>query len=69
MQLDKRGLNKIRYYQGKNHFSIWIIGSYLLISARLASEAVMVALVDAAKITEFNNFIFCYLFFLSLKIF
>ena len=63
MQLDKRGLNKIRYYQGKNHFSIWIIGSYLLISARLASEAVMVALVDAAKITEFNNFIFCYLFF------
>ena len=28
-----------------------------MISAKLASEAVMVALVDAAKITEFNNFI------------
>ena len=42
---------------------IFVIGSYLLISSRLASEAVMVALVDAAKRTDVNNFIFGFYFF------
>ena len=42
-----------------------IIGSYLIISSRLASEAVMVALVDAAKTTDVNNFIFGFYFFIS----
>ena len=43
-----------------------VIGSYLIISSRLALEAVIVALVDAAKRTDVNNFIFCYLsFFIS----
>ena len=35
-----------------------VIGSYLIISSRLALEAVIVALVDAAKTTDVNNFIF-----------
>ena len=43
-----------------------VIGSYLIISSRLALEAVIVALVDAAKRTDVNNFIFWYLsFFIS----
>ena len=41
------------------------IGSYLIISSRLASEAVMVALVDAAKRTDADNFIFGFYFFIS----
>ena len=40
-----------------------VIGSYLIISSRLALEAVMVALVDAAKTTDVNNFIFGFYFF------
>ena len=40
-----------------------VIGSYLIISSRLALEAVIVALVDAAKTTDVNNFIFWYLSF------
>ena len=42
-----------------------VIGSYLIISSRLASEAVMVALVDAAKTTDINHFIFGFYFFIS----
>ena len=40
-----------------------VIGSYLIISSRLALEAVIVALVDAAKTTDVNNFIFGFYFF------
>jgi len=42
-----------KYNHEQNVVSMLVIGSYLLISARLASEAVMVALVDAAKRTDF----------------
>ena len=42
-----------------------VIGSYLIISSRLALEAVIVALVDAAKRTDVNNFIFGFYFFIS----